>query len=260
MNEATVRAFFMTLAAGLSTGFGGCAAFLARRTNQKFLCACLGFSAGVMLYVSMAELFFAARLRLEAAAGARAGGWLAAAGFFGGALLIALIGCLTPSEEALLEARPGSAPSGALLRMGALTAAVIAVHNFPEGLATFVSALQEPGVGIPIAAAVAVHNVPEGVAVSVPIYQATGSRRRAFFYSLLSGLAEPAGALIGWLILAPAMSDAAFGAILACVAGVMAFLSLDELLPAAREYGGRRLTAAGLFAGMAVMAASLLAM
>ena len=263
MNELTLHAFLLTLIAGLSTGIGSCIALLARRTNRKFLSISLGFSAGVMVYVSMVEILSSAQSTLAGAAGERAGGWLTAAGFFGGILLIALIDRLVPSEENPHEVRRvdrENTPPAKLMRMGALTAMAIALHNFPEGLATFVSALQEPGVAIPIVAAIAIHNIPEGIAVSVPIYQATGSRLKAFRYSFLSGLAEPAGALIGWLILMPVMNDVVFGLIFASVAGIMVFISFDELLPAAREYGEHHLSIYGLIAGMAVMAVSLLVM
>ena len=261
MNELTLHAFLLTLIAGLSTGIGSCIALLARRTNRKFLSISLGFSAGVMVYVSMVEILSSAQSTLAGAAGERAGGWLTAAGFFGGILLIALIDRLVPSEENPHEVRRverENTPPAKLMRMGALTAMAIALHNFPEGLATFVSALQEPGVAIPIVAAIAIHNIPEGIAVSVPIYQATGSRRKAFCYSFLSGLAEPLGALVGYLLLLPLMNDAVFGVIFAAVAGIMVFISFDELLPAAREYGEHHLSIYGLISGMAVMAVSLL--
>ena len=261
MNELTLHAFLLTLIAGLSTGIGSCIALLARRTNRKFLSISLGFSAGVMVYVSMVEILSSAQSTLAGAAGERAGGWLTAAGFFGGILLIALIDRLVPSEENPHEVRRverENTPPAKLMRMGALTAMAIALHNFPEGLATFVSALQEPGVAIPIVAAIAIHNIPEGIAVSVPIYQATGSRRKAFCYSFLSGLAEPLGAAVGYLLLLPLMSDAVFGVLFAAVAGIMVFISFDELLPAAREYGEHHLSIYGLISGMAVMAVSLL--
>ena len=145
-----------------------------------------------------------------------------------------------------------------LMRMGAFTALAIAIHNFPEGLATFVSALQDPSIAIPIVVAIAIHNIPEGIAVSVPIYQATGSRKKAFLYSFASGIVEPVGAIIGWLLLLPIMNDVIYGVIFAAVAGIMIFISVDELLPAAREYGEHHLSIYGLIAGMAVMAVSLL--
>ena len=175
--------------------------------------------------------------------------------------MIAVIDKLIPSEENPHEVRcleKEKKKSGKLMRMGVFTALAIGIHNFPEGLATFVSALQEPSVALPIVVAIAIHNIPEGIAVSVPIYQATGSKCKAFNYSFLSGLAEPLGALIGWLILLPIMNDIVYGVIFAGVAGIMVFISFDELLPAAQEYGEHHLSLYGLISGMGVMAVSLL--
>ena len=264
MNTTLLFAFFLTLLAGLSTGVGSVIAFVSRRTNRKFLSVALGFSAGVMIYVSMIEIFATAQTTLTAQLGTQPGSWATVAFFFGGMLVIAVIDKLIPSAENPHEVRcmeAADCPPQAdqrLMRMGVLTALAIAIHNFPEGLATFVSALQEPSVAIPIVAAIAIHNIPEGIAVSVPIYQATGSRARAFRYSFLSGLAEPLGALLGFLVLRPIMSDTVFGVLFAAVAGIMVFISFDELLPAAREYGEHHLSIYGLISGMAVMAVSLL--
>ena len=261
MNDHVLFAFFLTLLAGLSTGIGSLIALLCRRTNRAFLSVSLGFSAGVMIYVSMVEILAKAQTALTAQLGPRPGSWATVGGFFGGMLVIAVIDKLIPSEENPHEVKrveEEAPPSGRLMRMGVFTALAIAIHNFPEGLATFVSALQEPGVAIPIVAAIAIHNIPEGIAVSVPIYQATGSRRRAFAYSFLSGLAEPLGALAGWLVLRPVMNDTVLGLLFAGVAGIMVFISFDELLPAAREYGEHHLSIYGLISGMAVMAVSLL--
>lgn len=255
-------AFLFTLIAGLCTGIGSCIAFFTGHTNRKFLSVSLGFSAGVMIYVSMTEIFFKAQDALTAELGKRSGSWLTAAAFFGGMLLIAVIDKLVPSEENLPEpglcVKKNGFSDARLMRMGIFTALAIAIHNFPEGLATFVSALQDPEIAVPIVAAIAIHNIPEGIAVSVPVYQATGSRKRAFLYSFSSGLAEPAGALLGWLILMPVMSDLVFGLLFAAVGGIMVFISFDELLPAAREYGKHHLSIYGLVSGMAVMAVSLL--
>jgi ZIP family zinc transporter len=143
------------------------------------------------------------------------------------------------------------------MRTGLFTALAIAVHNFPEGLATFVSALQAPSMAVPIVVAIAIHNIPEGIAVSVPIFHATGSRKKAFLYSFASGLSEPLAALVGYLILLPFLSDALYGMLFAAVAGIMVFISFDELLPTARAYGEHHLSIYGLVAGMAVMAVSL---
>lgn len=264
MNNSILIAFLLTLLAGLSTGIGSIIAFVSRRTNRKFLSLALGFSAGVMIYVSMVELLAEARTALAAELGMRPGSLAAAASFFGGMLVIAVIDKLIPSEEnphevkCMENADCTQKQDSKLMRMGVFTALAIAIHNFPEGLATFVSALQAPSVAIPIVAAIAIHNIPEGIAVSVPIYQATGSRRRAFCYSFLSGLSEPLGALLGFLVLRPFMSDTLFGILFAGVAGIMVFISFDELLPAAREYGEHHLSIYGLISGMAVMAISLL--
>ncbi|WP_455717967.1 zinc transporter ZupT [Anaerosporobacter sp.] len=264
MMNNVIFAFVLTLLAGLSTGIGSCIAFIAKKTNKKFLSISLGFSAGVMIYVSMIEIFFKAQDALTTEMGERAGSWVTVVAFFGGMFLIALIDRLIPSEEnphevKSVEAENEEVPkTNQLMRMGVFTSIAIAVHNFPEGLATFVSAMQDPGIAIPIVVAIAIHNIPEGIAVSVPIYQATGSKKKAFYYSFLSGLAEPIGALVGWLILMPIMSDTVFGIIFAGVAGIMVFISVDELLPAAREYGEHHLSIYGLIAGMMVMAVSLL--
>lgn len=254
-----LRAFALTGAAGLSTGIGSAAAFFARQESRRFLSVSLGFSAGVMIYVSMIEIFFKAQETLCSIYGRQAGCMLTVLAFFGGMALIAALDRLLPLQEASGTSHtPDAAQSAALMKTGVYTALAIAVHNFPEGIATFVSALQAPGVAVPVVAAIAIHNIPEGIAVSVPIYQATGSRAKAFLYSLLSGLAEPLGALLGWLLLRPVLSGPALGILFAGVAGIMVFISFDELLPSAGEYGSRDSSTCGMVAGMAVMAFSLL--
>ncbi|MHB9028102.1 MAG: zinc transporter ZupT [Candidatus Latescibacterota bacterium] len=265
-NLPVLAAFSLTLLAGLSTGIGSALAFFTRRTNTRFLAAALGFSAGVMIYVSFVEILALSMDTLSAALGNAPGMWTAVASFFGGIAFIALIDRLVPSfenpheihrVEELKTAEPLK-DFGRLHRMGLFTALAIAIHNFPEGLATFTAALRDPALGLTIAVAVAIHNIPEGIAVSVPIFYATGSRRRAFVYSFLSGLAEPLGALIGYLILFPFLNDTVFGILFGAVAGIMVFISLDELLPSAQEYGEHHLSIYGLIGGMAVMAVSLL--
>lgn len=258
-------AFGLTFFAGLSTGIGSALAFFTRRTNTKFLSVALGFSAGVMIYVSLVEIFVKAKDQLIIEYGERPGYWFTVIAFFAGMLLIAIIDKLIPSFEnphefrKIEEIHPGNIEKNRkLMRMGIFTALAIAIHNFPEGLATFMAALTEPELGIAIAVAVAIHNIPEGIAVSVPIYFATGSRRKAFWHSFLSGLSEPVGAAVGYLILMPFLSPLIFGLLFAGVAGIMVFISLDELLPAAEEYGEHHLSIYGLVAGMGVMALSLL--
>ncbi len=257
-------AFSLTLFAGLSTGIGSAIAFFAKRTNTKFLSIALGFSAGVMIYVSFVEIIQKANDSLVASLGVTTGWWWTIASFFGGILLIGLIDKLIPSVENPHELRrveemhAEPEKNQKLMRMGMFTALAIAIHNFPEGLATFTAALTDPSLGIAIAVAIAIHNIPEGIAVSVPIYYATNNKKKAFTLSFLSGLAEPVGALIGYLILMPFLNDMVFGVLFAGVAGIMVFISLDELLPAAQKYGEHHLSIYGLIAGMMVMAVSLI--
>jgi ZIP family zinc transporter len=266
MSDDVLLAFLVTLAAGLATGIGSVIAFVAKTTNRGFLSVALGFSAGVMIYVSFMEIMPKAQVRLEATEGPLTGyAWLTA-GFLAGMLLMAIVDRVIPSfghphEPMPVEmldnaaARGEYLQQGALKRMGVFTALAIAIHNFPEGLATFLVLLEDPTVGIAIA--IAIHNIPEGIAVSVPLYYDTGRRGKAFLYSLGSGLAEPLGAIIGYLVLRPFLTDTGLGVIFAGVAGVMVFISLDELLPTARAYGRPHLAIYGMMAGMAVMAASL---
>ncbi|PZO70573.1 MAG: zinc transporter ZupT [Kocuria palustris] len=265
-------ALLLTVIAGLATGLGGLAVFLTNRTNGSFLALSLGFSAGVMLYVSFVEILAEASDLLSAAWGPGRGTWGMVGGYFAGIAVIAVIDRLVPHEANPHEFtyQPGDADAAAvgagsaaapvdsrLLRTGLLTALAIAIHNFPEGFATFASALGDPSVAIAITVAIALHNIPEGIAVAVPVFQATGSRARAVGLSFLSGLAEPLGAVIGFLLLRPFLTDALFGAVLAGVAGIMVFISLDKLLPTAEKYGGHHLCVYGVVAGMAVMAVSL---
>jgi ZIP family zinc transporter len=259
-------AFGLTLFAGLSTGIGSALAFFAKRTNTRFLSVSLGFSAGVMIYVSLVEIFMKAKTELVGVYGLREGYWFTVLAFFSGIALIAFIDKLIPSQEnpheikGIEEIDPAVDPgkSQKLMRMGLFTALAIGIHNFPDGLATFTAAITSPELGIAIAVAIAIHNIPEGIAVSVPVYYATGSKRKAFWLSFTSGLAEPVGALVGFLILMPFLSPALFGVLFAAVAGIMVFISLDELLPTAEKYGEHHLSIYGLIAGMAVMAVSLL--
>lgn len=261
MDNSIIIAFFVTMLAGLSTGIGSCIAFLTKHTNKKFLSISLGFSAGVMIYVSMIEIFVKAKDLLTVQLGLKMGNFITVVSFFGGMLLIALIDKVIPEEENPHEVKSVEdvdKKSKKLMRMGLMSAIAIAIHNFPEGLATFVSALQDPSIAIPIVVAIALHNIPEGIAVSVPIYHATGSKSKAFRYSFLSGLAEPLGAFIGYMLLMPIMNDMVSGILFGFVAGIMVFISFDELLPSAKEYGNHHLSLYGLISGMIVMAISLL--
>ncbi len=255
----------LTLFAGLSTGIGSLIGLLAKKTNTKFLSISLGFSAGVMVYVSFVEIFPKANEYLGTNLNENLASWLTVIGFFLGIMLIAIIDKLIPKEKnpheihEVEEMKKQPKKSNVnLLRMGIFTAIAVGIHNFPEGLATFMSALSDPSLGIAIAVAIAIHNIPEGLAVSVPIYYATGSKKKAFKYSFLSGLAEPIGALVGYLLLRPFLNDAIIGFVFAAVAGIMVFISFDELLPAAKKFGKHHLAIYGFISGMIVMAISLL--
>jgi ZIP family zinc transporter len=289
----------LTMFAGMATGIGSIIAFTARRANYRFLSVSTGFSAGVMLYVSFVEIFHKGAGALAEAYGDTWGHWINAGSFFGGILLIALIDNFIPSaenphethaEEEFAPLHDASAiqSSGAagnghrqahagfhdhsghdrkLMRMGLFTALAIAIHNFPEGLATFLAALRDPALGFAIALAIALHNIPEGISVSVPIFYATGNRAKAFAYSFLSGLAEPVGAGIAYLALRSSLGGESgvippevMGMLFGGVAGIMVYISLDELLPASRAYGKGHDSLLGLIAGMGVMALSLLFM
>lgn len=259
-------ALSLTLLAGLSTGIGSLLALMVKHTNRKFLTFSLGFSAGIMLYVSFSEIMPEAAEIIGKQLAEKSAAWMTTLAFFAGILFIWLIDQLVPEFENPHEMSmigaidTGPSEEARLHRMGVFTAVAIAIHNFPEGLAVFFSALSNPELGIVIAATIALHNIPEGMAVAVPIYFATKSRKRAFSYSFLSGLAEPLGAVLGYALLKPFLSPIVFGGILTGVAGIMVYISLDELLPAAEEYGEHHIAISGLIVGMAVMALSLLAL
>ena len=266
--SAILFAFGLTLFAGLATSIGSLMSFLSRQFSSKFLAAALGFSAGVMIYVSLVEIFMKAKDSLTGALGNTPGYWATIGAFFGGVGIIALIDKVIPSYENPHEmhGNPCGCPDDPpdidpndprLMRMGFFSALAIAIHNFPEGLATFMAALTDPGLGISIAVAIAIHNIPEGVAVSAPVYYATKSKRKAFWLSSLSGLSEPIGAFIGFFLLRNWFNDVTFGIIFAAVAGIMVYISLDELLPTAEKYGEHHVAIGGVIAGMVVMSFSL---
>ena len=271
MDSALLLAFAVTLGAGLATGIGSTIAFFAKTTNKSFFAVSMGFSAGVMIYLSFAEILPKATQYVEEYVTATEAAGIAAGALIAGLVLMAVIDALVPSganphENTDVELLGSSdtplqgvdeVRSKALLRMGVFVALAIAIHNCPEGLATFLLVLDDPQIGIALAIAVAMHNIPEGIAVSVPVYYATKSRLKAFRLSFLSGLAEPAGAVIGYLILAQFLNHFVLGIIFAMVAGVMVFLAIDTLLPTARNSARGHLTVYGVIAGMAVMAASL---
>lgn len=258
MNGNITSAVVLTLLAGLATGIGSIIALFTKRTNKRFLSTALGFSAGVMLYISFAEMLVKSNTYLTSIFGEAKGMWLSSGAFFGGMLLIMLIDNLIPSPESDLTATKAGQHDAVLQRMGLLMALAIAIHNFPEGLATFTASLNDVSLGIAIAVAIAIHNIPEGIVTSVPIYFATGNKKKAFMISFLSGITEPLGAVIGYLILRSFLSDTLYGIIFGMIAGIMIYISIEELIPMAREYDKGNTMISGVIGGMAIMAASLI--
>ncbi len=257
----------LTTIAGLATGIGGLLAFFSRpgKDNGRFLSASLGFSGGVMVFISLAELMPEARHALVGEYGSPHGGLLAMLALAAGMVITAVIDKMIPevenphhvrSEEEFNHAGDASEDERRKLgRSGLMFALAIGIHNFPEGLATFAGGLSGMDVALPLTCAIALHNIPEGIAIAVPIFYATGNRKKAFMYSLFSGLAEPVGALIGFLILMPFLSATLLAILFAIVAGIMIYITFDELLPMAETYGQHHIVLAGLLLGMLGMGA-----
>ena len=263
MNHSLGFALLLTTIAGLTTGIGSLLAYLTHHTHRNLLSLALGFSAGVMIFISFVELYVQAQISLVATYGKVTGGAATAISFFAGMMLIAVIDFIIPSyenphEAGLVEEMSESRSSTQLHRLGLLTALAICIHNFPEGIATFYAALSDRTIGISIAIAVALHNIPEGISISIPIYFATGSRKKALWYSILSGVSEPLGAVVGYLVLSSFFNEQIMGIIFAAVAGIMVFISLDQLVPHAKKYSTGHQSVYGLISGMAAMALTLI--
>lgn len=263
MDNQILIAFLLTFLAGISTGIGGLLSFFVKKENISILALGLGFSAGVMIYISFIEILPQAQHSLSEILG-KYGEWLALTSFFTGIGITALIDNLVPEninphEPHLTDSMPESQILiNKLKRTGIFTAIAIAIHNFPEGLVTFMAALDNLQWGISIAAAIAIHNIPEGISVALPIYHSTNNKKLAFTYSFLSGIAEPIGAVVGFFLLSFILNDVSMGLIFGFVAGIMIYISFDELIPMAREYAKGHIAILGLSLGMLVMGASLI--
>jgi len=276
-------AFGLTLFAGLATGIGGLIAFFAKRTKPTFLAFSLGFSAGVMVFISFTEILTEAGHLMKQSYSNETAAWLTFLSFIAGIGLSAAIDKILPSEgnphelKRVEQMNPGSRDPDKpecqgrkqhrgghlprdrkLMRIGTFTAIAIGVHNFPEGIATFMSAMSDITIGVSIAVAVAIHNIPEGIAVSVPVYYATGSKKKALMWSVLSGFSEPIGAIAGYFILTLFNTDISLGYVFGMVAGIMVYIAFDELLPAAHKYGKHHVAIYGLISGMIVIGLSLI--
>jgi len=253
-------ALAVTTAAGLATGLGSLLVLASKSPNARLLAFGLAFAGGAMVYVSLGEILNKSITSFSLAYGDRLGFTWGTLSFLAGVALIVTIDQLIPNPHERLEVDDPyfrEHNRDYVKRVGLLTALAITAHNFPEGLATFFATLEDPGVGMPLAFAIAIHNIPEGIAIAVPVYFATSNKTYAFVACLLSGLAEPVGAIIGYLVLRPFLSEAVFGAVFGVIAGVMVFLALDELLPAAKRYAKGHETVYGLVTGMGALAISL---
>ena len=276
MEKSYLIALILSTLAGLSTVLGGFVTFFIKENSLKFLSFGLGLSAGVMLFISLVDLYPESCEMIKNQMG-ESFLFLSVIFFAIGILLAVLIDYFIPDhlQGQMFTKQLGANEKhedstdckedenaiisiGKIKKAGILTAIVVAIHNLPEGLATFTSALTDLEIAIPIVFAIAIHNIPEGVAVSVPIYHSTGSRRKAFWYSFLSGMAEPIGALIGILFLIPFWTPSINALLLALVSGIMVYISFDELLPSTEKYGHHHWGITGVISGMAIMAVSLL--
>ena len=242
-------ALLLTTAAGLSTTIGSFIGLAVRKPGRRFVGFTLGFSAGVMVLVSFVNLLPGAIEEI---------GFLQAhAAFFLGMVSFFFLDFFIPHDYICQHDHPKEGEGGGLGRVGLLVALGVGIHNFPEGMATFAGTLKDVRVGVAIAIAIAIHNIPEGIAVSAPIFAATGSRRKAFLWSFLSGVSEPVGAGLAALVLMPVLTPGVLGVVQAAVAGIMVAISLDELVPAAKSFGDEHTPIVGVIVGMAVMAFSL---
>jgi len=263
-------AFLLTAIAGTATGLAALAVFFSKGMSKKFLSICLSFSAGVMLYISFAEILLEAFEDLEYALGDGTGYLVATAAFFGGILLVAAIDKFVPHDDEggeLIEYSDSDSDNEAIdqkdkkemKRTGIMAAIALAVHNLPEGIVIFMAAIHDPALGIAIAFAIVLHNVPEGIATAAPIYYSTGSRLKAFLFAFCAGHVQLIGAFVAWLLMRNIYEDmgAVFGISFAAVAGIMVYVAIHQLLPAAQRFGKHHVVMKWLFAGMAVMAFSL---
>lgn len=247
MNNAEY-AFALSLAAGLSTVFGAFVVFFAKSKSDKLMTFSMGFAAGMMISVSLVEMFSRANRQLAESLGSAAGSALSALFLITGAVIAMLLDKLLPHEYAGGEKKHKN-----LLRLGTVSTLALAVHNFPEGIAAFISGYSNRGLGMSVAIAIALHNIPEGVAIALPVYYGTGKKGKAFIYTLIAGLAEPFGGFAAMLLLKPFLSDIMMAAIFAIVAGIMLHISFEELIPSSRQYGHERTALFALFTGLCIM-------
>lgn len=255
-------ALLMTLFAGLATVVGGFFTFFIKRDNIRGLSVGLGFSAGVMIFLSFTEIIKNSNTMLIKYFPHHSQ-WIVFAGFSLGILTAILIDYFIPDhieEDLFGPCDSCDHKHHRIKRAGLLTAVAICIHNFPEGMATFFVSTQNLALGFSVAVAIAIHNIPEGIAVALPIYHATGKKRLAIWYTFLSGISEPIGAIIGLVALNYFLPQGAIGFLFASVAGIMVYISFDTILPLSREYGDGHYSVFGIMSGILFIWVSLLLM
>ena len=257
MNEAFFLALGVCIFAAFATVLGALALFRLRAPDPRVLSFGLAFAGGAMVYVSLVEIFVKSQIAFTETAGDSHGYALATIAFFCGVLLIVALDRLLPNPHEGFNGDACGHEHKHAARVGLMAAIAITAHNFPEGMATFFATLDDPVVGAPLAAAIAIHNIPEGVSIAIPVYHATGSKKKALLACCISAAAEPVGALLGYAVLAPFMSPSLYGWVFGVIAGVMVFLAMDELLPAAKRYAKGHETVYGMVLGMGALALSL---
>jgi len=259
-------AFSLATLAGLTTAVGGLIAFLGNKDNLKVLSYGLGFSAGVMIFISLTDIIPESS-RMLIINFPDSFSWLVYIGFILGILVSFLIDFFLPdhvdTEDYLnpdVHVCDENCKRHKLKRAGIFTAIAICIHNFPEGMATFLTATQNVTLGVSVAFAIAIHNIPEGIAVALPIYHVTGKKRYAMLYAAMSGITEPIGALVGMFIFNLFLPQVLVGFLMASVAGIMVYISFDTLLPLAKEYGDWHLSVWGIISGILFIWLSLILM
>ena len=257
-------AFSLTLLAGLATAIGGMIAFVTKKDNLKALSISLGFSAGVMIFISLVDIIPGAEnlLKTHFPHGYQ---WLVFGGFILGILISLLIDYFIPDHvdtDELLNPEDNEAyerhHSRLLKRAGIVTAVAICIHNFPEGMATFLTTTQDLTLGFSVAFAIAIHNIPEGISVALPIYHLTGKKRYAMLYAALSGITEPIGALVGMFIFGLFVPNFFVGFLMATVAGIMTYISIDTLLPMSKSYDTGHYSISGVVLGLVIMGITMI--
>ena len=276
MNKSYLMALLLSTFAGLSTVIGGFVTFFIKENSLKFLSFGLGLSAGVMLFISLVDLYPNACEMLKNQMGENFV-WLAIIFFALGILMAVLIDFFIPdhiqgqmftkqigANEKKIDSADGEKDENAIIsigkikKAGILTAIVVAIHNLPEGLATFFLTTQDVMLGLGIVFAIAIHNIPEGMAISIPVYQATHSKRKAFWYSFLSGMAEPVGGVIGFIVIKTLFPNLCIGVLFALVAGIMTYISIDTLLPLSKDYDTGHYSIRGVVFGLIIMGITLI--